>query len=142
MYPIALKDKGLSNALREYVFEWETRNDIRVNLLIEGESNLRLEIEQAIYRIIQESLANIARHSHASKVEFSVKYNLENVEVNICDNGQGFDLDQKPNGIGLRSMRERAKSVGGTLEIKCSNGNGTRVIIKIPTIKQEEMSGG
>ena len=66
MYPIALKDKGLSNALREYVFEWETRNDIRVNLLIEGESNLRLEIEQAIYRIIQESLANIARHSHAT----------------------------------------------------------------------------
>ncbi len=142
MYPIALKDKGLSNALREYVFEWETRNDIRVNLLIEGESNLRLEIEQAIYRIIQESLANIARHSHATQVEFSVKYNLENVEVNICDNGQGFDLDQKPNGIGLRSMRERAKSVGGTLEIKCSNGNGTRVIINIPIIRQEEISGG
>ncbi len=142
MYPIALKDKGLSNALREYVFEWETRNDIRVNLLIEGESNLRLEIEQAIYRIIQESLANIARHSHATQVEFFVKYNLENVEVNICDNGQGFDLDQKPNGIGLRSMRERAKSVGGTLEIKCSNGNGTRVIINIPIIRQVELSGG
>ncbi len=142
MYPIALKDKGLSNALREYVFEWETRNDIRVNLLIEGESNLRLEIEQAIYRIIQESLANIARHSHASNVEFSVKYNQDNVEVSICDNGQGFNLEQKPNGIGLRSMRERAKSVGGNLEIKCSNGNGTQVIINIPINKPEEMSGG
>jgi two-component system sensor histidine kinase ChiS len=142
MYPIALKDKGLSNALREYVFEWETRNDIRVNLMIDGESNLRLEIEQAIYRIIQESLANIARHSHATKVEFSVKYNLESVEVKICDNGQGFDLEQKPNGIGLRSMRERAKSVGGILEINCSCGNGTQVIIKIPTNKQEELSGG
>ena len=76
------------------------------------------------------------------QVEFSVKYNLENVEVNICDNGQGFDLEQKPNGIGLRSMRERAKSVGGTLEIKCSNGNGTQVIINIPINKPEVMSGG
>jgi signal transduction histidine kinase len=101
-----------------------------------------LEIEQAIYRIIQESLANIARHSHANKVEFSVKYNPENIEVKICDNGQGFDLEQKPNGIGLRSMRERAKSVGGTLEIKCSNGNGTQVIINIPTIKPEVIYGG
>ena len=132
MYPIALMEKGLANALREYVFEWETRTDIRVDLRIEGECRLPLEIEQAVYRIVQELLANIARHSHANRVEFLVTYRDEEIEVRVSDNGQGFDLDQKPNGIGLRSMSERAKSVQGSLKIVSAPGKGTELIVHVP----------
>ena len=142
MYPIALKEKGLPNALREYIFEWETRTDIRVNLQIEGEAHLGLEIEQAVFRIIQESLANVARHSQATRVEFNVVYRTDGIEVCISDNGCGFDLEQKPNGIGLRSMRERAKSVGGTVDIQSSPGKGTQVIVKVPAPPLKNSNGG
>jgi ligand-binding sensor domain-containing protein/signal transduction histidine kinase len=142
MYPIALKEKGLVNALREYVFEWETRTDIRVNMHIEGEGHLPLAIEQAIYRIVQESLANIARHSHATQVEFAVVYQNETVEVSIADNGQGFDPEQKPNGIGLRSMYERAKSVGGIFAVQTMPGQGTHVKITVPALEQDHSNGG
>jgi two-component system, sensor histidine kinase ChiS len=142
MYPIALKEKGLPAALREYVFEWETRTDIRVNLQIEGECPLPLETEQAIYRIVQEALANIARHSQATRVEFLVRYLDQDVEVLISDDGQGFDLAQKPNGIGLRSISERARSVGGTVEIQSAPGQGTQVTVKVPATRPDPSNGG
>jgi len=142
MYPIALKEKGLTTALREYVFEWKTRTDIRVDLQVEGECHLPLEIEQAMYRIVQESLANIARHSRANTVEFSVIYHADHIEVRISDNGQGFDLAQKPNGIGLRSMGERAKSIGGTLIINSAPGKGTCITLNVPIQGQPKPNGG
>ena len=63
IYPIALQEKGLATTLREYIFEWENRNDITVKLVIRNERRLPLEVEQAIYRVTQEALANVARHS-------------------------------------------------------------------------------
>ena len=62
IYPIALQEKGLPTTLREYIFEWENRNDTEVNVTVRNERSLPLETEQAIYRIIQEALANVARH--------------------------------------------------------------------------------
>lgn len=132
MYPLALKEKGLVTSLREYVFEWETRTDIPVSLQAENEIRLPLEMEQAIYRIAQESLANVARHSRASYTEISVIYSHNSVTLNIRDNGQGFDPSHKPLGIGLRSMQERAESIGGRLAIKSMPGTGTTVSATIP----------
>jgi NarL family two-component system sensor histidine kinase LiaS len=130
-----LKEKGLANALLEHLFEWEARTGIHVNSQIDGEGDLPLEVEQAVYRIVQESLANIARHSHATKVDFSINFQGEAVDVSISDDGQGFDLEQKPNGIGLRSMLERATSVGGSLEVESKPGLGTRLLVCIPASK-------
>ena len=132
LYPLALKEKGLVTALREYIFEWENRTDIQVDFKIDGAKKLPLDVEQALYRIVQESLANIARHSQAKKAGVSLSYNTSLVEVIISDNGQGFDIGQKPFGLGLHSMRERADMVGGSLRLESKPGEGTRVIIQVP----------
>lgn len=132
IYPIALQEKGLPTTLREYIFEWENRNDIPVNLVIRNEHPLELGTEQSIYRIIQETLANIARHSHATRVEISLVYRADLLEVAVEDNGQGFDVNQKIRGMGLRSIRERAASIRGSLQIQSEPGQGTRVLIQVP----------
>jgi NarL family two-component system sensor histidine kinase LiaS len=139
MYPLALKEKGLATSVREYLYEWENRTDIPVSVRIEGERRLPLKVEQAIYRISQEALANIARHSHADKVEVAMDYGDETICLNISDNGRGFDPKQKPNGIGLRSIRERAESISGQVTIESIIGKGTRinVIISGKTISGE-----
>ncbi len=131
MYPLALQEKGLATVLREYAFEWETRTDIRAIVRIENERRLPLEVEQALYRISQEALANIARHSHASQAEISVLYQPGTVSLAVSDNGQGFDQSQKPKGIGLRSIQERAESIGGTAVIQSTPAQGTRVQVTV-----------
>ncbi len=132
MYPLALKEKGLGTSVREYLYEWENRTDIPVSVHIEGERRLPLKVEQALYRISQESLANVARHSHANKVEVAMDYGDETICLSISDNGCGFDPQQKPNGIGLRSIRERAESISGQVTIESTIGKGTCVNVIIP----------
>ncbi len=132
MYPMALKEKGLATTLREYVFEWKNRNEMMVNLNIENEISMSLEAEQAIYRMIQESLANIARHSKATQVDISVIFNATALAVKVEDNGQGFDLEHKPNGIGLRTIIERAEEIGGQAQVKSVLGKGTAICIDLP----------
>jgi NarL family two-component system sensor histidine kinase LiaS len=131
MYPLALQEKGLATTLREYVFEWENRTDVRVNINVENEARLPLHVEQAIYRIAQEALANVARHSHASRVEINLVFTESRATLTITDNGQGFDVTQRPKGVGLRSIRERAESINGRVGIESAPGKGTRLEIVI-----------
>jgi signal transduction histidine kinase len=133
IYPIALQEKGLITTLREYIFEWENRNDVAVQFTTRNEHRLDLEVEQALYRIAQETLANIARHSHASRVDMSLVYNGESVQLSVSDNGCGFDTNTRPHGMGLRSIRERVSSIHGTLQIQSAPGQGTRLLVQAPT---------
>ncbi|MBI3169508.1 MAG: GAF domain-containing protein, partial [Chloroflexi bacterium] len=114
IYPIALQEKGLPTVLREYIFEWENRNDAIINLTIQHERELPLEMEQAVYRVIQEALANVSRHSRAKRVDVSLVYNPDLLQVTMADDGCGFNVNQKATGLGFRSMRERISSVRGT----------------------------
>lgn len=132
LYPMALKEKGLIIALREYIFEWENRTDIQAGLKVVGEKKLPMEVEQALYRIVQESLANVARHSQAQSAEVCLGYNTDMVELKISDNGQGFDLQNTPYGLGLYSMRERAEIFGGSFRVESEPGKGTRIMIQVP----------
>lgn len=132
IYPIALQEKGLEITLREYIFEWENRNDAQVNFQIQHGRDLQLELEQAVYRVIQEALANIARHSKAKRVDVSLVYNPELLQVVVADDGCGFDINQKPKGVGFRSMRERINSIRGTFQVQSAPNQGTRLIIQIP----------
>ena len=141
MYPMALKEKGLVVTLREYVYEWEDRNNIKTSLRVEGEHHLPLKAEQALYRITQETLANAARHSHASQVGIELLYDTTNVSLNIEDDGCGFDIAQKPKGVGLRSIKERAESVGGTFVLESGSGKGTRIEVFIPVAQQKKLQG-
>jgi ligand-binding sensor domain-containing protein/signal transduction histidine kinase len=132
MYPMALKEKGLATTLREYVFEWENRNGVMINLDIKKPRRLDLEMEQAIYRMIQEALANVARHSQSDQVEVSLKYDDECVAVTVEDNGRGFDVKRKSGGMGLRIIEERAESIGGQARVESKLGVGTKIVITAP----------
>jgi NarL family two-component system sensor histidine kinase LiaS len=133
IYPIALQEKGLANVLREHIFEWENRNDTRVLFSARNEHRLPLEIEQAIYRVTQEAMANVARHSQARRVDLSLVYNNDSLQLTLSDDGRGFDMHAKPHGMGLRSIRERVSSIHGTVQIQSAPGHGTRIIVQVPT---------
>jgi ligand-binding sensor domain-containing protein/signal transduction histidine kinase len=132
IYPIALQEQGLQTTLREYIFEWENRNDIAASLVIRNDRQLPLDVEQAVYRFVQEALANVSRHSKSSRVDISLVYNIDSLQVTISDNGQGFDINQKAKGMGFRSMRERIGSVRGTVQIQSAPGQGTCLIAQLP----------
>jgi NarL family two-component system sensor histidine kinase LiaS len=133
IYPIALQEKGLPTTLREYIFEWENRNDTTVQLVTRNERRLPIDVEQAIYRVSQEALANIARHSHARRVDISLVYNGDSVQLSLADDGCGFDASAKSQGMGLRSIRERVSSIHGTVQVQSAPGHGTRVLVQVPT---------
>lgn len=134
MYPMALKEKGLATTLREYIFEWENQNGVMINLQIENPQRMALQTEQALYRTIQEALANVARHSSADQVRVRLVYTSDKVEVTVEDNGLGFDAKHAHNGMGLRTIRERAESIGGQAAVDSQPGGGTRVTITAPFI--------
>ncbi len=132
IYPIALQEKGLAPALRDYIYEWENRNDTAVQLINRNDRRLPLETEQALYRVTQEALANVARHSRARRVDISLVYNSDSVQLSLSDDGCGFDASTKSYGMGLRSIRERVSSIHGTLQIQSAPGHGTRILIQAP----------
>jgi NarL family two-component system sensor histidine kinase LiaS len=132
IYPIALQEKGLVPTLREHIFEWENRNDTVVQLVTRNERRLSLEVEQALYRITQEALANVARHSHARRVDLALVYDRDSVQLSVADDGCGFDINTK-HGMGLRSIRERVSSIRGTVQIQSAPGHGTRLLVQAPT---------
>ena len=98
-----------------------------------NERRLQLEIEQAIYRVSQEAMANVARHSQAKRVDLALVYNADSIQLSLSDDGKGFDINAKPHGMGLRSIRERVSSVHGTVQIQSAPGQGTRLIVQVPT---------
>lgn len=132
IYPIALQEMGLQATLREYVFEWENRNDIAAHLTTKNDYPLPLEMEQAVYRFAQEALANVARHSHAARVDITLCYDAESLQVIIMDDGCGFDTNQKAKGLGFRSMRERIGGLRGTVQIQSAPGQGTCLTAHLP----------
>ena len=133
IYPIALHEKGLATVIREHIFEWENRNDIMVQFQARYDRQLQPEVEQALYRVTQETLANIARHSHAHRVDMSLVHNDGAVQLSVSDDGCGFDINSKSHGMGLRSIRERISSIHGTVQIQSAPGHGTRVLVQVPT---------
>ena len=96
----------------------------------------------AIFRIVQESLTNVARHAEASCVEINVFRNANDLIVEVRDNGKGFDSENatKKKSFGLLGMRERAAMLGGSIDVTSSTQQGTTVRVCIP-IKRDEESG-
>ncbi|HCN36271.1 MAG TPA: hypothetical protein DIS94_00980, partial [Bacteroidetes bacterium] len=94
------------------------------------------KIEIAIFRILQESLTNVARHSNASEVEINLLDENEFLILTVKDNGIGMGQDGSTGGkgIGLTGIKERAKLVNGELEMKTENGKGTEIRVKIPKV--------
>lgn len=132
MHPVVLKERGLVTALRDYIFEWSHQNEIAIDFQVEGERSLPLEIEQILYRIAQEALANVSRHSLSHKVEVMLEYCEDFTRLKVKDDGCGFEPSTTQLGLGLRSMRERAEMVAGNLLINSKPGAGTCITAIIP----------
>jgi NarL family two-component system sensor histidine kinase LiaS len=128
MRPAALEGKGLATALREYVVRWSEGAEIRADFRVQGERRVPLEVEQALFRVAQEALANVARHSGAGHAEVDLIYAADTVTLRVADDGRGFDTSRNPGGgFGLQSMRERLVRLGGHLNVESAPGKGTRV---------------
>ena len=132
--PVALEGKGLRPALQELVTQWQRQTNIPVSLQVNGIDALPVLVEEALFRVAQEALSNVARHSHAMDVQVQLTDDPDRVVLSIADNGQGFDAttsDRK--GVGFLSMRERMQALGGDVEIESQPGKGTRVVAYCPT---------
>ncbi|MBB5293547.1 hypothetical protein E5F05_01305 (plasmid) [Deinococcus metallilatus] len=126
--PPALDELGLEGALREQARGYD--GALRVGLTLTGDlTHLPAATEVACYRIVQEALANVVRHAHASHCELRVHV-ADQVTVEVQDDGLGFPA-HAPGGVGLRSMRERAEELGGSLTLVSSAG-GTRLHAVLP----------
>jgi signal transduction histidine kinase len=135
--PRILDDYGLKAALHWYSDQFAKRTNIPVTLKGNMQKpRLPLDIETNLFRIIQESLTNIAKYAHASNVTITLKEQKAIIRITVTDNGIGFDpsIIQKPGkrkGLGLIGMLERAKTLNGNLHIESSPGKGTQVSIEI-----------
>jgi signal transduction histidine kinase len=118
--------------LNEYIIEWAHQTGITATFKVDGFVDLSLEIKQAIYRILQEALANVTRHSSADKVDVSLHFGDHSVEFCLNDDGVGFDIQQHYDGMGLDSMRERVESLSGDFKLESEPGLGTKICITIP----------
>jgi two-component system sensor histidine kinase DegS len=87
-----------------------------------------------LYRIIQESLANIARHSEAKKVILELRFKEDTVQIQVRDDGIGFEISDQSSGLGLRSMRERTELINGEMLINSSQGKGTLIKVTAPVV--------
>jgi NarL family two-component system sensor histidine kinase LiaS len=136
--PAALGDRGLVTVVRAYAADWSRHAGIEVDVRVQGERALPLEIEQALFRIAQEALANVARHSQANRVEICLTYDVDAIALAVIDDGRGFDVDSTRGGVGLQSMQERAASLAGRTSIESVPGEGTRISCVVPIDRDGE----
>ncbi len=139
MRPPVLQEVGLAVALRNYILDWAHKNDIETNIRIQNERALQPDVEYALFRVAQEALANIARHSHSSSADIELNYETDTVSLVVTDCGCGFDMAEYHPGMGLRSMRERVTMLNGRFHIDSRIAKGTCVRIIIPVKKSVQV---
>ena len=121
--PPILEHKSLAAAIQGHANDWMHQNKIEADINV-VEVSVSQESEQALFRVLQEALANVARHSQANKVWVGLRSENDHVTLTIEDNGVGYDTQQIIKGIGLDSMKERLTAVQGTLEISSRQSQG------------------
>jgi signal transduction histidine kinase len=137
--PSVLDDLGLVAALNRYVAEYQRRFNIRVDCRAVGFEGRRLcpAIETALYRIVQEALTNVARHSGAKHASVLLEWTHRQVRAIVEDNGCGFDASsaRQERKLGLYGMEERATLIGGSLRIESQPGMGTSIVVDMPVVE-------
>ena len=130
--PAMLEGRNLGGALREYAAGWSRGSEIPAEVLVRHERETPQEVEEALFRVAQEALANIARHSGAGKAEVELVYEPDAVVLGVADDGRGFEPAGDHPGFGLRSMRERLAKLGGEVRVESAPGRGTKVVCSCP----------
>ena len=134
-----LDDLGLIPALRSLAKSLQESDGIGTDLkVLGGERRFSPEVELLLFRIVQEALNNIRRHAQASEAQVVMEFAEDRIKVTISDNGRGFELsgrvDDLPRSgnLGLAGIQERARLLGGTLEVQSTPGKGTTLIVEVP----------
>jgi len=137
--PSILDDLGLVPALEWLAANLEKQSQTTTRIAITGNQHrLPLEEELVIFRIAQETLSNVRRHSQASAVDMTIDFGDDALTLIISDDGQGFSMPQRASDLvlssklGIVGMRERARLVGGTLIVQSEAGAGTTVTLRVP----------
>lgn len=138
--PPALDQLGLVSALENLCQEVGTKHGFEVDFFATGIEDIPMDFDAEIniYRMVQEAVRNISKHADATKGIVRIVKSHPDILIRVEDNGQGFDMEQRmtesaaEKRMGVRSMEERARLIGGTMDIQSLPGTGTRVIFKVP----------
>ena len=142
LHPPLLDEAGLSSAVRWYIEGFAQRSKIKIDLDLAADfGRLSPELETAIFRVVQECLTNIHRHSGSAIAKIRLLHVDGQVLVEVTDEGRGISPEKREEivsggtpGVGIRGMRERMRQLGGDLEI-VSNGTGTAILARLPAIE-------
>ncbi|MBK5295210.1 MAG: sensor histidine kinase [Acidobacteriia bacterium] len=140
--PSILDDFGLSVSLRWLADRFSDRTGVPAQFESSFDRRLSDEQETQLFRIAQEALTNITRHSKATQVELQLSADKDALRLLVSDNGQGMPAKTVPGGLGLVGMRARARTAGGSLRVHSSPGQGVRIVVEIPNGKTEYVSQG
>ncbi|MBN2002547.1 MAG: ATP-binding cassette domain-containing protein [Anaerolineae bacterium] len=135
--PAALEDKGLAAALSEYAAAWSQRSGIPVEVHVQGERPTPMLTEWALFRVAQEALANVAKHSAATAADLTLGWSDTALTLTLRDNGRGFTPGLSAGrGMGMQTMRERIAALGGDFALETVPGQGTTVRATAPIVPQ------
>jgi two-component system, NarL family, sensor histidine kinase DevS len=140
--PASLDTIGLEAALYALAQQHQQAGEIRIDCDFElsraAEERPAPLLETAVYRLVQEALNNVSKHSHAQRAELKVRELPSQIEIEVSDDGLGFEPNLVREGFGLVGMRERATLLGGTLRVESAPGSGTTVSAEIPLSSPSE----
>jgi signal transduction histidine kinase len=134
--PAAIEADGLAAALRKHVDVLRRVHGGAIQAELAGEPRRRPGADEEVFRIAQEALHNAVRHAHAARVVVRLEENAERLHLTVTDDGVGFDPaapELRARNLGLTSMEERARDLGGRLEIESRPGAGTRIELEVPS---------
>lgn len=135
--PVTLEGKGLKEGLLDLLQEFKEKETLEIDWELEDIQHLSKGVEDQLFRIVQEALSNVFRHSKASKASVRLLMRNSQVQLKVIDNGIGFKMDDvKTSSYGLNSIRERASEVGGVAEIISFETKGTQIDVKVPIYKE------
>ncbi len=135
LVPVSLEKQGLKQALQALIEEYmRNQPGTKISLEMDDLSLLPSSLEAALYRFIQEALNNVWKHAYATLVAIRIRVLAGLLVVEVSDNGRGFDIERSGEGwhMGLRTMRERVRQLGGNWEIQSKPGRGTTVKARFP----------
>lgn len=139
--PSVLDDLGLVPAVRSHIQNFSEHYGIEVQFRSGLRGRIHMDAETTVYRVIQESLTNIAKYAGVTEAQVSIEDEGDTVTAVIEDRGTGFEPEASHRGVGLFSMEERAKAVDGSIMVHSSPGGGTRVVLTVPKIPASTSAG-
>jgi signal transduction histidine kinase len=137
LHPAMLESVGLVTSLKGFCKEFATQHKLQVQFVHSDiPKKIPNDVTLCLFRIVQEALRNIAKHSGAAEAEIELSGHPDEIDLCISDSGQGFDVESAKGatGLGLVSMRERLRLVGGHLSIESEPSHGTRIRVRIPRV--------